>query len=232
MKAKAFPMWVLGAALLAGALYVLRPGMPRDTPAESAARVSGTPPAAPTTGAARDDAAAADRASAESREAAQAVAPRPADPVPDTPPPVLLPNQVVATPMVEAIRGFGGEPPPGLLEAERSFAAEPVDPQWATAEEAHILGKLAERTGFEVSRLEAECRTTLCRLQLVEHTPFNKDGLKDLLDSLAMNTRWVITVPNSRWMFNSVIYLERGSNDTGPDGRESADPEAPPQPAR
>jgi hypothetical protein len=62
----------------------------------------------------------------------------------------------------------GVQLPPPLLDAERTFAAEPIDPRWASTAEARILGEIATLPGRSMLALQVECRSTLCRLQVVE----------------------------------------------------------------
>ena len=85
--------------------------------------------------------------------------------------PVLLPNQVPATPMSQALEDLQMPPIPELLETEREFAAQSRDPVWSTATEADILGQIAGIAGLELASLNVECRTTLCRLQFVSRGP-------------------------------------------------------------
>jgi len=59
---------------------------------------------------------------------------------------------------------------PELLETDRAFAAESVDPVWATATEAGVLGRIAQIPGVAYVSLNVECRTTLCLLQFVQAT--------------------------------------------------------------
>ncbi|HEY7671748.1 MAG TPA: hypothetical protein VIC71_05980 [Gammaproteobacteria bacterium] len=57
----------------------------------------------------------------------------------------------------------------GPLEyVEGAFARENRDPQWAAPMEAHILDEISQKAlGLEITQLDVECRTTLCRLQFV-----------------------------------------------------------------
>ena len=79
----------------------------------------------------------------------------------------LLPNRPAATPMGDILAARGIPAPPGLLETEHTFAAEPRDPDWSTAAESQILAKFVEVPGLALASLEVECRQTLCRLQFV-----------------------------------------------------------------
>jgi hypothetical protein len=140
---------------------------------------------------------------------------------------VLLPHQVAATPMAQALADLATSPPPGIalddlpmspppemLAGERDFAAEGVDPQWATATEADILGKIAQINGLTVVDLRVECRTTMCRVQLVEPrrtTPESPYGsFPDLVETFGLAPRWVISVVNRSGTLTSIAYLSRG----------------------
>jgi len=141
------------------------------------------------------------------------------------PAPVLLPYQVAPTPMIQALTDAAGarpgveagdflrSPPPELREAELAFAAEPVDPQWSTATEASILGKIAQINGVRAVNLNVECRTTMCRLQMVEpprDTPDPPGSFLDLIDTFGLKPLWVISVVNPSGGFTSVAYFTRG----------------------
>jgi hypothetical protein len=140
---------------------------------------------------------------------------------------VLLPHQAAATPMAQALADLVASPPPGIplddlpmapppemLEGERDFAAETVDPQWATATEGEILGKIAEINGLTVVDLRVECRTTMCRVQLVEPrrtTPDSPYGsFPDLVETFGLAPRWMISVVNRSGAQTSIAYLSRG----------------------
>ena len=51
---------------------------------------------------------------------------------------------------------------------ESALARESRDPLWSAAMEARILDEISQKAlGLEITRLDVECRTTLCRLQMV-----------------------------------------------------------------
>jgi hypothetical protein len=133
----------------------------------------------------------------------------------------LLPSQPAATPMADILAARGLPVPPELLETERAFAAEPRDPEWSTAAENQVLGKLAEIPGLGLATLEVECRQTLCRLQFaaprtVPNGPPSAEelarlraepqvpGIADLVRETGLNGRWVFGVGQV-----SMAYLER-----------------------
>jgi len=62
-------------------------------------------------------------------------------------------------------------PTRGMQEIDSAFAAEPVDPLWAPAREAEMLGEIAQTTGLQVRTLQVECRTTKCRVQIAQSVP-------------------------------------------------------------
>ena len=81
--------------------------------------------------------------------------------------PVEPPAQVALTPMQQKARSFQFLADPGLAGIELAFAAERVDPLWATGMEGHILGQLAQ-ANLQLVTMRVECRTSMCRIQLVE----------------------------------------------------------------
>jgi hypothetical protein len=124
--------------------------------------------------------------------------------------------------MVDILAARGMPAPPELLETERTFAAEPRDPEWSTAAEGQILGTLAEIPGLALAALEVECRLTLCRLQYAvprtapDGPPSAEQlarlragpqvpGIAELVRETGLNGRWVF-----RFIPVSMAYLERG----------------------
>lgn len=62
-------------------------------------------------------------------------------------------------------RGLTGWP--GFAEAELRFGREDEDPRWAKQTEIRLLSMISELDNLALSRLEAECRESMCRLLLV-----------------------------------------------------------------
>jgi hypothetical protein len=125
-----------------------------------------------------------------------------------------LPGEAPSTPMANLLTHREEGPPPGLIEGEREFAAEPVDATWAPGAEADMLAKFAQMPGLTLIDLQVECRSTMCRLQLTQPSgappvqggprPFNI-----LLDSVGMEPRWMIAIGRQAEPMRSVAYLWR-----------------------
>jgi hypothetical protein len=81
--------------------------------------------------------------------------------------PVEPPVQVALSPMAQKARSLQFLADPGLAGIEQAFAAERVDPLWATGMEGNILGQLAQ-ANLQLVTMQVECRTSMCRVQLVE----------------------------------------------------------------
>ena len=142
-----------------------------------------------------------------------------------SPVPLLLPHQQAPTPMVQAIKDSVGSssrraeiaalsPPLEMVADEQAFAAESVDRQWATAAEANILGRIAQVSGLTVTDLQVECRTTMCRMQIVEPrraTPDpNRFAFVDLVDDgFGLKPLWLISLVNPIGGLTSVGYFRR-----------------------
>jgi hypothetical protein len=102
---------------------------------------------------------------------------------------------------------------PEMLETDRAFAAESVDPVWATATEAGVLRRIAEIPGAAYVSVNVQCRTTLCLLQFVESaTPAPGSGIADVAKLVAPDGL------KSLWMFGirvrggaplGIAYLQR-----------------------
>jgi len=78
---------------------------------------------------------------------------------------------------------------PGMAGIEQAFAAEPVDPLWAPGMEGNILGQLAQANGLRLVTLQVECRTSMCRVQLVEglSKPTNMGVFRDLVSGFGLD---------------------------------------------
>jgi hypothetical protein len=122
-----------------------------------------------------------------------------------------LPGEAPATPMTQLLadrelnvivgRAAGADSaiPPQLAEGERSFAAEPIDTAWAPGAEARLLAVFAEMPGLKLIDLQAECRSTMCRLQLMQPpaAPGQQPGalpFNILRDEVGMTPRWMMAV--------------------------------------
>jgi hypothetical protein len=91
------------------------------------------------------------------------------EPAADDPaePPALLPDQVALTPMEQKAQSARALVDPGMAGIEQAFAAERVHPLWAAETEGNILGQLAQAK-LQLVTMQVECRTSMCRVQLVE----------------------------------------------------------------
>ena len=136
-----------------------------------------------------------------------------------------LPGQALATPMAQALIDVAlTNPASGArdrvaaqLEGEREFGAEPLDATWAPGAEAELLTKIAQVPGLKLIDLQVHCRSTMCRLQLTQprRIPGEASGpaFLLLLDSLGMEPRWMMTVPDNNGSpsatMSSFAYLWR-----------------------
>jgi hypothetical protein len=123
-----------------------------------------------------------------------------------------LPGETPSTPMANLVAGHKEGPPPGLIEGELEFAAEPVDTAWARGAESDLFARLAQMPGLKLIDLQVECRSTMCRLQLTQPSgirggarPFNV-----MLDPVGLERRWLMSVQDSaNGPIKSVTYLWR-----------------------
>ena len=124
-----------------------------------------------------------------------------------------LPGEAPSTPMTNLLVNRNGDAPPAqLVEGEREFAAEPVDRAWASGAEAEILSKFAQMPGLKLIDLQVECRSTMCRLQLMQPSgvPGSAPPFKELIDSVGLEPRWMITMKETvNAPVKSAAYLWR-----------------------
>jgi hypothetical protein len=93
------------------------------------------------------------------------------------------------------------------------FVAEPEDPDWAPATEAHILRQIAEATGLSASGVDVDCRTTLCRVLLtrpVSSPDARYNGLTELVDSFGLTAVMMIAMPDETGTPINFAYVRRG----------------------
>jgi len=138
--------------------------------------------------------------------------------------------------MAQSLDDLQLPPIPELLETERAFAAEPVDPAWATATEGQILGKFAEAAGIKLVTLRVECKTSLCRVQVAEPELSGANPpapaataagggrtvrvatFLELVSGLGLDPRWAMTVTDRQGTLTSFAYLARGGSAKPEDG--------------
>jgi hypothetical protein len=125
--------------------------------------------------------------------------------------PALLPNQVPLTPMEQKAQSARALIDPGLASIDKAFAAEAVDPLWATAMEGNLLGQLAQ-ANLQVVTMQVECRTSMCRIQLVE-TPIKRPDpagtFHDLVRDLGLEVWRVNRVVDESGTAAFVAHLAR-----------------------
>lgn len=126
----------------------------------------------------------------------------------------------------------GVQVPPPLLESERAFAAEPIDSLWASATEAHILQEIAALAARPMFTLRVACRSTMCRLQVVEPDKARSDtrvtangapesvaalvsSMQELVTRSGLEARGAMSVPDQVGSRVLVAYFAREGIDAG-----------------
>jgi hypothetical protein len=125
-------------------------------------------------------------------------------------PSVLLPDQVSLTPMEQKAQSARALIDPGLASIEKAFAAERVDPLWATETEGNILGQLAQ-ANLQLMTMQVECRTSMCRVQLVEPASKRPDmnAFQDLVRGFGLDVWRMMGFANQNGATTTVAYLAR-----------------------
>ena len=216
MSARALWIVALGAALaVLLALNVFRSQEQAGVGANavpSPFRAGGDEPAAPPVGVIRGSSSGEQRAdAAEADGRGAATEPQPA--------PALFPTPGRYASISAALADHDVPPErrmpllPELLETDRAFAAESVDPAWSTATEAGILGRIAEIPGVAYVSLNVECRTTLCLMQFVESaTPAPNSGIADvakLVEPQGLKSLWMFGIRVRGGAPLGIAYLQR-----------------------
>ena len=125
-------------------------------------------------------------------------------------PPMLLPDQVALTPMEQKAQSARALIDPGLASIEKAFAAESVDPLWASGMEGNILGQLAQ-ANLQLVTMQVECRTSMCRVQLMERPSKSPDmaAFRDLVRGFGLDVWRMLGSSNQSGATTKVAYLAR-----------------------
>jgi hypothetical protein len=120
------------------------------------------------------------------------------------------PVQVALTPMAQKAQSARALIDPGLASIENAFAAEAVDPLWATGMEGHILGQLTQ-ANLQLVTMQVECRTSMCRIQLVEGPSKRTDpgSFHDLVRDMGLDVWRVNRVVDQNGTPALVAHLAR-----------------------
>jgi hypothetical protein len=99
---------------------------------------------------------------------------------------------------------------PGLASIEKAFATEAVDPLWATGMERNILDQLAQ-ANLQLVTMQVECRTSMCRVQLVEPPSKSPDmaTFRDLVRGFGLDVWRMQGMGNQSGATTTVAYLAR-----------------------
>jgi hypothetical protein len=135
------------------------------------------------------------------------------EPAADDPaePPVLLPDQVALTPMEQKAQSARALVDSGLASIEKAFAAEAVDPLWASGMEGNILGHIAQANGLQLVTMQVECRTSMCRVHLMEPPSKSPDmaAFRDLVRGFGLDVWRMQNLGNQSGATTTVAYLAR-----------------------
>jgi len=126
-------------------------------------------------------------------------------------PPVLLPDQVSLTPMEQKAQSARALIDPGLASIEKAFAAEAVDPLWASGMEGNVLSHIAQAKSLQLVTMQVECRTSMCRVQLVEPPSKRPDmnAFQDLVRGFGLDVWRMQGFGNQNGATTTVAYLAR-----------------------
>jgi hypothetical protein len=204
MNAKLVVGGIVALGLVVALQLLRRTNPPGETPAAA-------PAPAPVAEAVADDdtRGAADEPAASPSASPQSPAAVGREPEPERAP---LPGETPATPMADLLRDRQQPLPPEMVAMEQAFGVESVDTAWSDGAEADILGRFAQRAGLKLIDLQVECRSTMCRLQMAQPTPqADSQPLPDLLRSLDLQPRFLMSIIDSYGNLKSVAYLPRAT---------------------
>jgi hypothetical protein len=124
--------------------------------------------------------------------------------------PVEPPVQVALTPMGQKARSAQFLANPELAGMEQAFAAERVDPLWATGMEGNILGEIAQ-ANLQLVTMQVECRTSMCRIQLMERPSKRADmaAFRDMVRGFGLDVWRMENLGKQSGATTTVAYLAR-----------------------
>jgi hypothetical protein len=125
--------------------------------------------------------------------------------------PVLLPDPVAFTPMEQKAQSARALIDPGLASIEKAFATESVDPLWASGMEGNILSHIAQAKGLQLVTMQVECRTSMCRVHLMEPPSKSPDmnAFRDLVRGFGLDVWRMQYLGNQSGAATTVAYLAR-----------------------
>lgn len=133
----------------------------------------------------------------------------------------FTPQAALPAMMEQARQSAGLEqlPNSAALDTERAFEAESADPRWAPGMESTIYLQLAQITDAQIDTMEVECRTSMCRIQLIQHVTSQHDGERfadpvfavydKLFESLGYPALPVMLAVDGSGTATSLVYLPR-----------------------
>jgi hypothetical protein len=104
------------------------------------------------------------------------------------------------------------------------LAAEPIDREWAPRAQTDIVSRLAEQPGLQLLALQAECRTTMCQVQMTQPGSSANEPPMALLKTLGMQPLSVNALRSPPNMLISVAYVARAGHEPAPMRQRAADP--------
>lgn len=134
-----------------------------------------------------------------------------------------LPGEAPVTPMAQLLEAGQQEFPQPVINNERAFAAEAVDGAWAPGAEARLLDRIAQMSGLQLTGLQVECRSTMCRLQIAfprQQGATTSGPSGSLFQSLGLKPRWVVAMVDASETPQIVAYLVREGME--PDAQSAA----------
>ena len=125
-------------------------------------------------------------------------------------PSVRIPDQVALMPMEQKAQSARALIDPGMASIEKAFAAEAVDPLWATGVERNILDQIAQ-ANLQLVTMQVECRTSMCRVQLMERPSKSADmnAFQDLVRGFGLDVWRMQNLGNQSGATTTVAYLAR-----------------------
>jgi hypothetical protein len=125
--------------------------------------------------------------------------------------PVEPPVQVALTPMEQKAQSARALIDAGLASLEKAFAAEAVDPLWARGMEGNILGHIAQAKGLQLVTMQVECRTSMCRVHLMERPSKSADmaAFRELVGGFGLDVWRMQNLGNQSGATTTVAYLAR-----------------------
>lgn len=110
--------------------------------------------------------------------------------------------------------------PDPTVQMIRQFVMEDVDEEWSAPTESQIFGGISAVSGLAAVNIEVECRSTLCRIEILHPQDAADDDVLtgatiiEVIQRSGLEPRWLSAYPDDYGNPVSRAYVKKGDVDT------------------